>query len=303
MIDVSRELFADLLAMPDGIFTRQDAVRAGVRDKVLIAGLRRGVIARLCRGAYTSPGTWTKGEHRRLLARAALRVYDDAVLASGTAVAAHGIALFEVPVARADIARPVAREATTTHLRIRPLRDAVVATGWGPATDLPSALVQLTLDHGIPAGVASIDEALHTGATTREALDVVYERIAGWPHSSRVRCALAWSDGRSESLGESVTRVILRSAGWDVDAQVPIADDDGVVFARADLGILGTSVLIEFDGKVKYSDGGADALFREKKREDRIRALGYVVVRVTWADLFHPDRIIRAVSSALATAA
>lgn len=48
-------------------------------------------------------------------------------------------------------------------------------------------------------------------------------------------------------------------------------------------------MLIEFDGTVKYTDGGSDALFREKRREDRIRALGYVVVRVIWADLFHPE--------------
>lgn len=70
-----------------------------------------------------------------------------------------------------------------------------------------------------------------------------------------------------------------------------------------DLGIEGTHVLIEFDGKVKYTDGGPDALFREKKREDRIRSSGYVVIRVTWADLFHPERIVEAVRDALAQAA
>lgn len=303
MIDVSADLFTELLAMPDGIFTRQDALRAGLQDKVLIAARRRGLLVRLCRGAYTSPGAWTKGEHRRVLARAALRVYDDAVLTSGTAVAAHGIALFEVPVVRVDIARPIAREATTKHLRIRPLREQFIETEWGPAMPLPAALVQLTMDHGIPAGVASIDEALHTGAVTREALESAYDKVRRWPLSSRARCALAWSDSSSESVGESVTRVILRGMGWSVESQVPIADSDGVVFARVDLGIEGTNVLIEFDGKVKYTDGGADALFREKKREDRIRALGYVLVRVTWADLFHSERIVRAVTAALAAAA
>lgn len=303
MIDVSADLFTDLLAMPDGIFTRQDALRAGLRDKALIAALRRGLLVRLCRGAYTSPGTWTKGEHRRLLARAALRVYDDAVLVSGTAVAGHGIALFEVPVVRVDLARPIVREARTRHLRIRPLRGKPVETEWGPAVPLPEALIQLTMDHGVPAGVASIDAAMHTGAVTREDLQAAYEAVRRWPLSSRARCALAWADGESESLGESVTRVILRGMGWSVQSQVPIADADGVVFARVDLGIEGTNVLIEFDGKVKYSDGGADALFREKKREDRIRALGYVLVRVTWADLFHSERIIRAVTAAMAAAA
>lgn len=302
MINVVHDLFTGLLALPDGIFTRQDAIRVGLHDDVLTAALRRGVIVRLCRGAYTSPRSWTKGEHRRLLARAALRMYPDGVLTSATAVAAHGTALFEVPVVRTDIARPVKREARTEHLRIRPLRHDPVDTPWGPATSLASALVQLTMDHGIPAGIGSIDEALHTDAVTRDDLDQAFERVARWPHSSRVRCALAWSDGKAESLGESITRMTLIAAGWSVVSQIPIIDRDGVLIARTDLGIEGTSVLIEFDGKVKYTDGGPDALFKEKKREDRIRALGYVVVRVTWADLFHPQRIVAAVSSALAVA-
>lgn len=32
-------------------------------------------------------------------------------------------------------------------------------------------------------------------------------------------------------------------------------------------------------------------LLMEKRREDALRALGYVVVRVTWADLDHPGRV------------
>ncbi|WP_338752105.1 type IV toxin-antitoxin system AbiEi family antitoxin domain-containing protein [Janibacter alittae] len=302
MIDVPVDLFSGLLALPDGIFTRQDALRVGVTDDVLTAAVRRGVLIRPCRGAYTSPDTWAKGEARHLLARAALRLYPDAVLAGAPAVRAHGIPLFEVPLVRVDIMRPVTSEATTARLRIRPLRDEVVQTSWGPATDLPSSLVQLTMDHGIASGLASFDAALHTGAVTRDELEAAYARVAGWPRSSRVRCALAWSDGHAESLGESVTRAILLGAGWEVESQVLVADENGEIFARADLGIKGTRVLLEFDGKVKYSDGGVDALFREKRREDRIRAQGYVVVRVTWADLFHPERIVAAVQSALMAA-
>lgn len=303
MIDVTHDLFADLLRLPDGLFTRQDAVRAGLRDRVIAAGVRRGLVARVCRGVYTSPGVLPDEEHRRVLARAALRTYEDAVLVGASAVAAHGIPLFEVPVLPGDIARPISREARTAELRIRPLRHAVVETDWGQATDLATSLLQLTLDRGVVTGVASIDAALHSGAVTVDALHGALGRVSTWPHSSRGRCALAWADARSESLGESVTRAILRGAGFRVDAQVAIADREGVVFARADLGIEDTHVLLEFDGKVKYADGGADALFREKKREDRIRALGYVVIRVTWADLFHPERIIRAVREALTSVA
>lgn len=30
---------------------------------------------------------------------------------------------------------------------------------------------------------------------------------------------------------------------------------------------------------------------REKRREDALRALGFIVIRVTWADLFEPGRL------------
>lgn len=303
MIDVPPDLFSDLLALPNGIFTRQDALRAGLRDDTLSAARRRGHILRVCRGAYAAPGPRTKGERRRLLATAALRVYPDAVLTSSTAVAAHGIPLFEVPVERLDIARPVAREVLTEHLRIRPVDGKPVETAWGPALDLAPAIVRLTMDQGIPAGVAAMDVALQSRAVTREQLESASREVTGWPRSSRVQCALAWCDGRSESLGESVTRVILRAAGWDVESQVVITDHRGDVIARVDLGIKGTRVLIEFDGKVKYSDGGVDALFKEKRREDRIRSMGYLVVRVTWADLFQPQQIVEAVRVALRAAA
>ena len=303
MIDVSKDLFGDLLALPDGIFTRRDALRAGLRDRVISAALRRGLITRVCRGTYAAPGPWTVEEHRRILALAALRAYEDAVLVGASAVAAHGLPLYRVPVLPGDIARPVEREARTAELRIRPLRHAVVSTGWGPANELPGSLAQLTMDHGVITGIVSVDAAMHGGLVTEAEMRATMDRVAGWPYASRFRCALAWADGRSESPGESVTRATLLGAGFDVESQVPVADRDGEVFAYADLGIVGTRVLVEFDGKVKYADGGADALFREKKREDRIRARGFVVVRVTWADLFHPELIVRAIREALAEAA
>lgn len=303
MREVSGAPFAQLVAMPDGIFTRQDALRHGVTDEVLTAAVRRGVIARLCRGAYTVPGPRTKGEDRRLIARAALRLYPDAMLCGATVVAAHGISLFEVPLLPVDGARPIKREAGTRHLRFRPTHVPPVKTPWGPGQPLPDALVQLTMDHGVVAGVASIDAALHAESVTRADLDRAFARVARWPHSSRARCALAWADEDAESLGESVTRVILLGAGFAVTSQVRIEEVDGDFIARVDLGIEGTNVLLEFDGKVKYTDGGPEALFREKKREDRIRRRGYVVIRVVWADLFHPERIVRAVTEALANAA
>lgn len=62
-------------------------------------------------------------------------------------------------------------------------------------------------------------------------------------------------------------------------------------------------IVVEFDGLVKYeaADGRA-ALAPEKRREDRLRAAGYEVVRLTWADLDRPERIAMLIRQAASRA-
>jgi very-short-patch-repair endonuclease len=65
-------------------------------------------------------------------------------------------------------------------------------------------------------------------------------------------------------------------------------------------------VVVEFDGAVKYggaAQSGQLALVAEKRREDAIRRLGYVVVRLTWADLRNPERVGALVRAAFRQAA
>ncbi|MDQ2782240.1 MAG: hypothetical protein M3Y26_06850, partial [Actinomycetota bacterium] len=60
-------------------------------------------------------------------------------------------------------------------------------------------------------------------------------------------------------------------------------------------------VLVEFDGRVKYTS--QQDLWDEKRREDRIRALGWEVVRLTWADLRRPGVVAARIEAAIARAA
>ena len=82
--------------------------------------------------------------------------------------------------------------------------------------------------------------------------------------------------------------------GLDVIPQFEVRD--GSFTARVDLRLQDHPVVLEFDGLVKYrraaaADGwrsGRDELVAEKVREDRLRALGFSVIRVTWHDLDDP---------------
>ena len=84
--------------------------------------------------------------------------------------------------------------------------------------------------------------------------------------------------------------------------QVSIFAPDGTFLGRTDLGYPELGVLLEFDGFVKYSkllkddETSVDVVVREKDRENLIRGMGYLVIRIVWADLSNPallaDRII-----------
>jgi len=141
--------------------------------------------------------------------------------------------------------------------------------------------------------VVAADAALAGGRTTPDELLLWLGRLSRSPMLSSARHVVALADARSESPGESRTRVILHGLGIrDLKPQVVIRDGAGRVVARVDFLLGSSPVVIEFDGLVKY-DGvtGKRALVDEKAREDRLRALGYEIVRLTWADLAKPGRV------------
>ncbi len=91
-------------------------------------------------------------------------------------------------------------------------------------------------------------------------------------------------------------------------AQAPV--DDGAFHAVVDFLIEEHGVVIEFDGFVKYGRRSpftlestpAEVVVAEKIREDHIRSLGYVVVRVTWLDLENLPQLRRRIEAAVALA-
>jgi very-short-patch-repair endonuclease len=91
-------------------------------------------------------------------------------------------------------------------------------------------------------------------------------------------------------------------AGIETVPQVEVRDRDGDLIGRVDLLVEGTKLVVEFDGKLKYADGDAEVLWAEKRREDRLRRLGYTVIRVSWADLHRPGLVATLVRQALAAA-
>ena len=122
---------------------------------------------------------------------------------------------------------------------------------------------------------------------------------------SRVACAAApprrlvadLADADSMSAGESLSRVQMFRLGVPRPRlQVPHDDDQGLI-GVVDFDWLG--VIGEFDGKLKYRvppgaspEEAAEIVWREKKREDRLR-VGSRVARWTWEVALDRDRLGR----------
>jgi very-short-patch-repair endonuclease len=289
-----------------GMLTTAQATAAGLSAPVLVKLVKAGVLRHPGRGLYAVEAlaeTDPQGWHRQLCAGAFL-LYPDAVLAGTSALLAHGIPVWGAPLTTPSILRPVKRAGGMTAFWVRPARGEVLRTEWGPASPPAPALVQHAVDHGIVPGVVSADAALREGTVTLDQLAEQVDAVATWPHGSRAASMLRLVDGRRESVGESRCGVALAMSGIDVTPQVTIRDERDEFVARVDFLVDGTMVVIEFDGKVKYAEGDPGVLWHEKRREDRLRRLGYVVVRITWAQLERPGAVAAAVRAAVrATAA
>lgn len=289
-----------------GMLTTAQLTTAGLSSPDLAALVTRGVLRHPGRGLYAVAGFASPDPliwHRQLIAGAFL-LYPDAVISGASALLAHGIPVWGTSLVKPRLARPRDRSGGMRAFTLRRAHDDLgrSESPWGPCVPLPLALVEHTLDNGIVPGVVSADAALNRDLVSLDALAATVTYVRSWPRSSRAKAMLRLCDGRRESVGESRTGVTLSFLGFEVTPQVTVRDDGGRFVARVDWLIVGTQIVVEFDGRIKYQDGNGVALFEEKKREDRLRALGYVVVRIIWADLDNPKLIEAKIRRALLAA-
>ncbi len=304
-----------------GVFSASEAARHGIDGHALARLVRAGSCLRLTRGWYAvKPGDELTRERRHGLTAIALgRQY-----AGRAAISHHStVVLRDLPTYAVDLstvhlttisgssgadAVPNASARRTGLVLHRPLPQLTIpdsperaapsrvgsAAGALVTVPLAVAIVQNGMLHGPEAALVSADAALNRSLVSVDQLTRAVEQFRGHAGIAEARAALLNADGRHESPGESRTAYVLRLLGFDLDPQFGL--DVGGRRYRADFRIRGTRVLVEFDGAVKYSD--ARALFEEKQREDAIRRQGWVVVRIIWADLDNPRRLMRRIDEA-----
>jgi hypothetical protein len=273
----------------------------------LVAAARRGHLRRIGRGAYVGVRTWDGLDptSRHVLAvRAALTGRPELMVSHWSAAALLGLPI----VGRRDddvhlTIGPTGGGRTSGRLRRHQAEGEVTETvvDGMRLTSPARTLVDLACDVGVLASVVAGDAALRAGLVVRDALDEELDRAAGRRGVRQARRAVTLMNGAAESPGESLSRVRIAELGFPPPVlQHEIRDRSGFV-ARVDFWWEDHALAGEFDGRSKYGldkpAAAGEALWREKIREDTVRALGVRMARWTWDDAWHAEplaRILRA---------
>jgi len=278
---------------------RPELLALGYTDEQLQRHRRDGELATVRRGTYVAapdlrlddPAT----RHALLVAAAWPTFADGTVLSHCSAAVLLGLPVWSVPLGRVHVtrARPTGgRIGRVAHLHTAPLRPEDVIELDGRVVTSPARTVlDVTRTVSFEAGVVLADAALRAGLVDGEQLVDCLRQAARWRGIPTARQVVGFADGRSESVGESRSRVALYRAGLPASELQWEIRRDGVLLGRVDFGWPESRVVGEFDGRIKYGrllepgrDAG-DAVFEEKRREDRLRAEGLRVVRWVWDDL------------------
>ncbi|OLM15861.1 hypothetical protein Ae707Ps1_0119c [Pseudonocardia sp. Ae707_Ps1] len=292
--------------------------RAGLlrRDTLLATGhgpdeidrlVRTGALLVVRRGVYRLPDGTTPSPAGMHVLRA--RGVEPGLAAGAafshvTAGLLFRLPFWSVPLTRLHLTRDRrggGRVRAGTHVHCAPLPETDVVEIDGLRVTSPARTVaDLARTLSAERALVTLDAALHRyrirdpgeppppGATTAEEIRAAIDRFAGRRGAPPARRVLSLADDLSESPGESRSRYRMHVAGlpvpvtqWQVPG-LPYRTD----FAWPDAGVVG-----EFDGRTKYGRGlrpGDDVeeiLWEEKRREDRIRECGLVVVRWIWSEI------------------
>ena len=215
------------------------------------------------------------------------------------------VATLGLPVVTSDIGRVhvshVGQGKSRQDRRLRvhpPVSAADVTIRGGVLVVNPSLAVLQTASYaGLRAGLIAADAALARALVT--AGDLVSALALSGLAGEAAR-AVEMANGLAESPGESWSRLVFAGLGMPTpEQQVEIRDASGRLVGRVDFLFRAQRTIVEFDGRIKYEGAdGRDALFREKRREDALRSLGYQVVRLTWRDLRDPALVERLIKEA-----
>lgn len=311
------EIFASIAASQGGVVMRSQALAAGYTEAEIDRRRRQKLWVPIRRGAYVARQLFEAMTREQLyvaLIHAVVRSLDKPAVVSHVSAAAlyglpaWGLDLSLVHVTRGDLHSPRIEGGVHHHAGELRTDDVEQVNGiW--VTSPARTAIDTARVTAFEAAVVVTDAMLHQGlvesATSLDRLDSMRD----WPGTCNAGRVAEFADGRSESVGESRSRVAFELTGLPrPDLQRLITTPDGELVGRSDFVFTEFWTLGEFDGRVKYGrllrpgEDPGDVVWREKQREDRMRDLGYEMARIIWSDLSNRPAIAERFRAAFARA-
>ena len=288
------------------ILTTEELTARGFSSQSLSREVAAGELVRLRPGYYVEKHArdLTRKDRHLLSILASDAALNGPVFTHWSAAMIHGLPDWGLPLRMTAISRHghSQRSGSTRVMKhdLCPLAPEEIVTVEGISVASPARTIidiARTCDPvpSIVAADAGLKGELVTEASLRDALG----RATGRSGIKRARTVMKLTDGTSESVAETRSRLYFSDYGLpEPETQVEIFDDEGRFVARVDflwpeLGVIG-----ECDGLGKYFDGADAAETRrriaaEKDRDARLTALGYHVIHWRWADLERPWVLIQ----------
>jgi len=270
--------------------TREELLRAGYSRRQITRAVAAGELLRVRNGHYARPGA-----PPRVLQ--AVRI--GGIAGCVTAAKLLGLWVDEGNFTHVRMRREASRPRSPGDRR-RPLtaanRDGC-HLHWSPllypddadaaSVGLLDALGQIARCKPLGVAVAALDSALNQRKVSLVQLRDLFVQLP-----ARCGRVLELADGRCMSGLETAVRVMSLANGWLTEPQVTFAG-----IGTVDLVIEGC-VVVETDGREWHS--GETAVARDYVRDAALAALGYTVLRFSYAQvMFYPEVVIAAIESAL----
>lgn len=298
------------------VFTVAQARATGLSRRQFEAAVKAEAIVKRRRTVFATPAAVAEAGRSPASAHAfdiealMLALSRKRIAAAGpSAGVIHGLEFAEPPLQRLVVCTADAGVSSTRRdgyaLRTAPLPDGhVVRRHHVPVTSIARTLLELAGELPFAHAVATVDAARHQHQVTWAQLEAVMEWGAGRPDIQAARKAILFSDPRSESVLESISRAVMQEQGVPIpNLQVEIFTAGGMFVARADF-VWDLPVIGEPDGLGKYVLPGTDlvrlrVIRNEKARQQGLIDQDYEVVRWDWAVANDPPRLADRLLAAL----
>ncbi len=299
----SDRLIASIAGDQYGVFTRRQALTAGLKASSIADRTEAGTYDRLFPGVYGIAGS-SRGWHRSVIS---------AVLAgSQPAAASHRTAayLWGMTDRRPSEIEIVSRR----HLRVKRKNYIVRESKDLLTTDVvhvdgipTTSAVRTIVDLGASAPPWTVEKCLDTAL--RKELFTTWEvhrfvaRVAkrGRNGIGTIRPLLderlTWV-GHTESDLEDLFRRVISSTSHPMPmTQYELVEPSGRFVGRFDFAYVEQKVLIETDGERFHTD--SVSFQRDREKQNRAHALGWTVYRFTWRQLVDEPYAVRAIIDAI----